>query len=260
MKINLKGIGQVAVETPCSIIDLILRANPEVLNTFCAAKIDGKVVDLRDTISEDCEIELLDKDAPESLPILRHTTAHIMAEAVKHLYPEVVDLLLRDVFQHVETIDVGLTYADVVEVGEGGAGSYFRDGIVVLGRLVGVVEFGHIQHLGGGAHVHAAVSHALHIESVGEERLVVLAGGNLLAGSGLCVVALGLHLFDHVLLDGHGQSVVLGGQCAVELRNGESLLVVAIHLVADVQRDDRTAFLLQIVGFDKYLARLASLP
>ena len=87
MKINLKGIGQVAVETPCSIIDLILRANPEVLNTFCAAKIDGKVVDLRDTISEDCEIELLDKDAPESLPILRHTTAHIMAEAVKHLYP-----------------------------------------------------------------------------------------------------------------------------------------------------------------------------
>ena len=57
MKINLKGIGQVEVEAPCSIIDLILRANPEVLNTFCAAKINGKVVDLRDTVSEDCEIE-----------------------------------------------------------------------------------------------------------------------------------------------------------------------------------------------------------
>ena len=88
MEINLKKLGQVSVEAPCSIIDLILRVNPEVLNTFCAARIDGKVVDLRDTVSSSCEIELLDKDAPESLAILRHTTAHIMAEAVKHLHPE----------------------------------------------------------------------------------------------------------------------------------------------------------------------------
>lgn len=85
---TLKGIGQVSFDEPCSIIDLILKANPEILNSFCAAKIGGKVVDLRDVMSEDCEIELLDKDAPESLPILRHTTAHIMAEAVKHLYPD----------------------------------------------------------------------------------------------------------------------------------------------------------------------------
>lgn len=84
---TLKGIGQVSFDEPCSIIDLILKANPEILNSFCAAKISGKVVDLRDVMSADCEIELLDKDAPESLPILRHTTAHIMAEAVKHLYP-----------------------------------------------------------------------------------------------------------------------------------------------------------------------------
>ena len=161
---------------------------------------------------------------------------------------EVVDLLLRDVFQRVEAVDIALADADLVEVGKGGARGHFGHGFVVLGNLVGVVELGHIQHLGGGAHVHAAVSHALHVELVGEEGLVILAVGNLLTDSGLYIIMFSLHLFDHVLLDGHGQSVVLGGQCAVELRHGERLLVVAIHLVADVQRDDRAAFLFQIVG------------
>ena len=88
MKVTIKQLGSLEVAEPRSIIDLILQIKPEELNNFCAAKIDGNVVDLRDVIAEDCEIELLDKSAPESLAILRHTTAHIMAEAVKHLFPE----------------------------------------------------------------------------------------------------------------------------------------------------------------------------
>ncbi len=88
MNVTIKQLGMVEVASPCSIIDLILQKKPEDLNNYCAAKIDGQVVDLRDVIEQDCEIELLDKNSPESLPILRHTTAHIMAEAVKHLYPE----------------------------------------------------------------------------------------------------------------------------------------------------------------------------
>ncbi len=88
MNVNIKPLGSVQMAAPSSIIDMILQLKPEELNNFCAAKIDGNVVDLRDIIEKDCDIELLDKEAPESLAILRHTTAHIMAEAVKHLYPE----------------------------------------------------------------------------------------------------------------------------------------------------------------------------
>ncbi len=88
MNVNIKQLGNVQADAPCSIIDLILKVKPEELNNYCGAKIDGKVVDLRDVVENDCEIELLDKSAPESLAILRHTTAHIMAEAVKHLFPE----------------------------------------------------------------------------------------------------------------------------------------------------------------------------
>ncbi len=88
MNVSLKQLGMVSVASPSSIIDLILQVKPGELNNFCAAKIDGKIVDLREIISNDCEIDLLDSSAPESTMVLRHTTAHILAEAVKHLYPE----------------------------------------------------------------------------------------------------------------------------------------------------------------------------
>ena len=88
MNVVFKNLGSIQVDSLCSIIDLILQIKPDELNNYCAAKIDGQVVDLRDVVENDCEIELLDKTSPESLSILRHTTAHIMAEAVKHLFPD----------------------------------------------------------------------------------------------------------------------------------------------------------------------------
>lgn len=88
MNISLKPLGDISVSTPTSIIDLILQIKPGELNNFCAAKVNGNLVDLRKIINDDCEIELLDIHAPESLQVLRHTTAHILAEAVKHLFPE----------------------------------------------------------------------------------------------------------------------------------------------------------------------------
>ncbi len=88
MNVVFKNLGSVQVDSPCTIIDLILQRKPDELNNYCAAKVDGQVVDLRDVVENDCEIELLDRTSPESLSILRHTTAHIMAEAVKHLFPD----------------------------------------------------------------------------------------------------------------------------------------------------------------------------
>ncbi len=88
MKVNVRNVGEVSIEQPCSIIDIIKMVNPEGLNNYCVAKIDGKLIDLRTTITTDCDIELLDTTSKEALPVLRHTTAHIMAEAVQNLFPE----------------------------------------------------------------------------------------------------------------------------------------------------------------------------
>ena len=90
MKITFlnKDLGVVEVEHPCSIIDAIKISNPEILASACAAIVDGELMDLRIKLAKDAAIEILDTESPVSLSILRHTTAHILAEAVKHLYPD----------------------------------------------------------------------------------------------------------------------------------------------------------------------------
>ncbi len=90
MKVNVKNFGVVSPEQPCSIIDIIKMVNPDGLNNYCAAKVNNnaELIDLRTTIATDCDIELLDTTNKECLSVLRHTTAHIMAEAVQNLFPE----------------------------------------------------------------------------------------------------------------------------------------------------------------------------
>lgn len=54
----------------------------------CAAKINGKNADLRDTLNEDCKLEILTFDDEYGKWTFRHTASHIMAQAVKRLYPD----------------------------------------------------------------------------------------------------------------------------------------------------------------------------
>ncbi|MEE9226944.1 MAG: TGS domain-containing protein, partial [Acidobacteriota bacterium] len=54
-----------------------------------AAKIDGQSVDLHTSLQQDCSLELLLPGNPDALEVYRHTTAHILAHAVKELFPDV---------------------------------------------------------------------------------------------------------------------------------------------------------------------------
>ncbi|MGC8492902.1 MAG: threonine--tRNA ligase [Syntrophobacteraceae bacterium] len=55
---------------------------------WVAAKLDGQLVDLTCKIDRDATVEAIGKDAPEAIGILRHSAAHIMAQAVKSIFPE----------------------------------------------------------------------------------------------------------------------------------------------------------------------------
>ena len=59
-----------------------------LFNACIAAKVNGELVDLNREFDIDFELELLKNNAPEAKDILLHSTAHIMAQAVKELYPE----------------------------------------------------------------------------------------------------------------------------------------------------------------------------
>ena len=54
----------------------------------CAGEVNGEVVDLRTQVSEDCELNILTANDEKGLAALRHTASHVLAEAVKNLYPE----------------------------------------------------------------------------------------------------------------------------------------------------------------------------
>src|SRR5215203_3572026 len=67
--------------------DVAERIGPRLLRDAVVAKLDGKLVDLDAPLNGGGEFEVVTKDSPEGLEVLRHSTAHAMAQAVLELYP-----------------------------------------------------------------------------------------------------------------------------------------------------------------------------
>ena len=53
-----------------------------------AVKVDGRLADLESPITEDSKVEIITDRSPEALDVYRHSTAHLLASAVKELFPE----------------------------------------------------------------------------------------------------------------------------------------------------------------------------
>ncbi|WP_342558780.1 threonine--tRNA ligase [Metasolibacillus sp. FSL K6-0083] len=62
--------------------------SPGLRKKALAGKIDGQLIDLKTPIEADTAIEIITPDSPEALEILRHSTAHLTAQAVKRLFPD----------------------------------------------------------------------------------------------------------------------------------------------------------------------------
>ena len=71
-----------------SLIEIISSVDSKLLNSVVAAKVNEKVIDLRDVVADGNDVELVGLESKEALHVLRHTATHIMAEAVLHLFPE----------------------------------------------------------------------------------------------------------------------------------------------------------------------------
>ena len=55
--------------------------------SLCCGEVDGKVEDLRTILDKDCELNIITANDPEGLHVIRHTASHVLAEAVKNLFP-----------------------------------------------------------------------------------------------------------------------------------------------------------------------------
>jgi threonyl-tRNA synthetase len=73
---------------PVTGAEIAASIGPGLAKAAIAVKIDGRPCDLATTLDHDAEVAIITRDMPEALEILRHDAAHVMAEAVKELYPE----------------------------------------------------------------------------------------------------------------------------------------------------------------------------
>ncbi len=89
IKLNLTTGEEKEYEKGISVKDLLMDLKSEVAHRALAVKINRKELDLSAKIEEDSEVEILTFDSPDGEKIYWHSTSHILAQAVKELFPEV---------------------------------------------------------------------------------------------------------------------------------------------------------------------------
>ena len=87
VKVSLKGDVK-EFENGITVAGIAKSLGAGLYKAACAGKLDGKTVDLRTPVTRDCELQILTFDDAEGKKAYWHTTSHIMAQAVKHLFPE----------------------------------------------------------------------------------------------------------------------------------------------------------------------------
>ena len=88
MKITLKDGSVKEYDSAKSVYEIAADLSEGLARVACAGEADGEVVDLRTVIDKDCTLNILTANDPEGLRVVRHTCSHVMAEAVKRIFPD----------------------------------------------------------------------------------------------------------------------------------------------------------------------------
>ncbi len=86
--ITLKGDVKKEFETGVTPAEVAASLGAGLAKAACAARVDGKTVDLRTPLTADCQLDILTFDDPDGRHAFRHTASHMLAQAVKRLYPD----------------------------------------------------------------------------------------------------------------------------------------------------------------------------
>jgi threonyl-tRNA synthetase len=88
MKVTLKDGSVKEYAGPMSVIDIAADISPGLARMACGGEINGESVDLRTVVAGDCQLNILTAKDEKGLAALRHTASHVMAQAIKRLYPD----------------------------------------------------------------------------------------------------------------------------------------------------------------------------
>lgn len=85
--ITLPDGSQRTFSSPVSVLDVAAEIGPGLAKATLAGKVDDKLVDASYMIEQDADLSIITEKNEEGLEIIRHSTAHLLAQAVKQLYP-----------------------------------------------------------------------------------------------------------------------------------------------------------------------------
>ena len=88
MKITLKDGSVKEYSEAMSVYDIALDISEGLARMAAAGEVDGEIVDLRTVIDKDVQLNIITTKDEAALPIIRHTASHVLAEAVKRLFPD----------------------------------------------------------------------------------------------------------------------------------------------------------------------------
>ena len=88
MKVTLKDGSVKEYDSKKSIIDIAKDISEGLARNVVAGEVNGVMHDLRDEIDSDCELNLITLKDEKGLSVIRHTTSHVLAQAVKRVFPE----------------------------------------------------------------------------------------------------------------------------------------------------------------------------
>ena len=87
MKITLKDGSVKEYGEAKSVYEIAADISEGLARVACAGEVDGEIVDLRTVLDKDCTLNIVTASDPEGLKVIRHTASHVLAEAVKRLFP-----------------------------------------------------------------------------------------------------------------------------------------------------------------------------
>ena len=117
--ISLPDGSQRSYDDPLSVMDIAADIGPGLARATLAAEVDGRLVDASHLVDADATLRIITARDEEGLDILRHSCAHLMAQAVKELFPEAqvtIGPVIEDGFYYDFAFDRSFTPEDLVAI------------------------------------------------------------------------------------------------------------------------------------------------
>ncbi len=87
INITLPDGSQRPFENPVTVQDVAASIGAGLAKAALAGRVDGKLVDTSYRIDRDAKLEIVTEKSPDALDIIRHSTAHLLAQATQRLFP-----------------------------------------------------------------------------------------------------------------------------------------------------------------------------